>query len=197
VVEEATRQARPVSAPAGHESTRGRFLVMLGLPSFALSLSVTTVSGLLPGLIAAQAGPLVAGALVAVEGVFALTVPLVVGPMSDRSGQWLPYLAVVVRGGSLRRGAVSAGWRGSGAQTRRHGRVDEGGSLWAGASAAEPSVRGAYARSSSRAPVHAGWHGRAPWGCSATVLPPDDARFGRESACGRADGQMLPGGNHD
>ena len=71
----------------------GRFLAMLGLPSLALSLAVTTVSGLLPVVVAAQAGPLVAGALVAIEGAFALTVPLVVGPLSDRSGQRLPFLA--------------------------------------------------------------------------------------------------------
>jgi len=73
---------------------QGRFLAMLGLPSFALSLGVTTVSGLIPVLVAAEAGPVVAGALVAVEGVFALTVPLVVGPLSDRTGQRLPYLAI-------------------------------------------------------------------------------------------------------
>ena len=74
--------------------TRGRFLALLGLPAFALSLGVTTVSGLLPVLVAAQAGPLVAGALVAVEGLFALSVPLVVGPRSDRTGHRLPYMAV-------------------------------------------------------------------------------------------------------
>ncbi len=87
-------KARQVPPTSGPDSTRGRFLVMLGLPSFALSLAVTTVSGLLPVLVAAQAGPLVAGALVAVEGVFALTVPLVVGPKSDRTGHRLPYLAI-------------------------------------------------------------------------------------------------------
>jgi len=66
---------------------------MLGLPAFGLSLAVTTVSGLLPVLVAAQAGPVVAGAVVAVEGVFALTVPLVVGPLSDRTGHRLPFMA--------------------------------------------------------------------------------------------------------
>ena len=75
------------------QQSRGRFLVVLGLPSLALSLAVTTVSGLLPVIVAAQAGPLVAGALVAIEGVFALSVPLVVGPLSDRSGRRLPFLA--------------------------------------------------------------------------------------------------------
>lgn len=75
------------------QQSRGRFLVVLGLPSLALSLGVTTVSGLLPVIVAAQSGPLVAGALVAIEGIFALTVPLVIGPLSDRSGKRLPYLA--------------------------------------------------------------------------------------------------------
>lgn len=75
------------------QQTRGRFLVVLGLPALALSLAVTTVSGLLPVIVAAQAGPLVAGALVAIEGVFALSVPLVIGPLSDRSGRRLPFLA--------------------------------------------------------------------------------------------------------
>ncbi|MDP8968208.1 MAG: MFS transporter, partial [Actinomycetota bacterium] len=75
------------------QESRGPFLAALGLPSFALSLAITTVSGLLPVIVAAQAGPVVAGALVAVEGIFALTVPLVVGPLSDRSGRRLPYMA--------------------------------------------------------------------------------------------------------
>lgn len=75
------------------QQSRGRFLVVLGLPALALSLAVTTVSGLLPVIVAAQAGALVAGALVAIEGIFALTVPLVVGPLSDRSGRRLPFLA--------------------------------------------------------------------------------------------------------
>lgn len=83
-----------MSLTDGLQRTRGRFLAALGLPAFALSLAVTTVSGLIPVLVAAQAGPVVAGALVAVEGVFALTVPLVVGPLSDRTGRRLPYLAV-------------------------------------------------------------------------------------------------------
>ncbi|HEV2059249.1 MAG TPA: hypothetical protein VGR11_07820 [Solirubrobacteraceae bacterium] len=47
-------------------------------------------------IVAAQAGPLLAGALVGVEGIFALTVPLVVAPMSDGSGQRLPYIALAV-----------------------------------------------------------------------------------------------------
>jgi MFS family permease len=66
--------------------------VLLGLPAFALSLSVTTVSGLLPVLLAAKSGPLVAGALVAMEGLFALVLPPIVGPWSDRFGRRLPFV---------------------------------------------------------------------------------------------------------
>jgi MFS family permease len=73
--------------------TERRFLALLGLPAFALSLAVTTVSGLLPVLLEERAGPLVAGALVAMEGVFALVVPPLVGPWSDRHGRRLPFVA--------------------------------------------------------------------------------------------------------
>jgi MFS family permease len=66
--------------------------VLLALPAFALSLSVTTVSGLLPVLLEAKSGPLAAGALVAMEGVFALLVPGLVGPWSDRYGRRLPFV---------------------------------------------------------------------------------------------------------
>jgi maltose/moltooligosaccharide transporter len=65
-------------------ATPRRFLATLGLPALALSLGITTVSGLLPVLLEASTGPLVAGALVALEGLFALTVPAIVGPLSDR-----------------------------------------------------------------------------------------------------------------
>jgi MFS family permease len=80
-------------ASATVSRTERRFLVLLGLPAFALSLAVTTVSGLLPVLLEAKSGPLVAGALVAMEGVFALVVPPLVGPRSDRHGRRLPFIA--------------------------------------------------------------------------------------------------------
>lgn len=76
-----------------NRSAERRFLLLLGLPAFALSLSVTTVSGLLPVLLESQSGPLVAGALVAMEGVFALLLPPIVGPWSDRYGRRLPFVA--------------------------------------------------------------------------------------------------------
>ena len=69
----------------------------MGLPAFALSLASTTVSGLLPVVLQDRAGPAAAGALISLEGVFALLVPLVVGPWSDRLGRRLPF--VVVAGG--------------------------------------------------------------------------------------------------
>ncbi|MDP9384367.1 MAG: hypothetical protein M3P50_03870, partial [Actinomycetota bacterium] len=73
---------------------RARFFAVLGLPAFALSLGVTTVSGLLPVLLHAEGGPLVAGALVALEGVFALVVPPLIGPLTDRmGGRRLPFVA--------------------------------------------------------------------------------------------------------
>ena len=71
-----------------------RFLLVLGLPAFALSVGVTTASGLLPVLLADRAGPLVAGALVGIEGVFALILPPLIGPWSDRTGMRLPFVAV-------------------------------------------------------------------------------------------------------
>lgn len=70
-----------------------RFLWLLGLPAFALSLASTTVAGLLPVVLSDRAGPAAAGALVAMEGAFAMVVPLLVGPWSDRVGRRLPFVA--------------------------------------------------------------------------------------------------------
>jgi MFS family permease len=70
-----------------------RFLWALGLPAFALSLASTTVSGLLPVVLSESAGPAGTGALVALEGVFAILVPLAIGPWSDRIGARLPFVA--------------------------------------------------------------------------------------------------------
>ena len=69
-----------------------RFLWALGLPAFALSLASTTVSGLLPVVLSQRTGPAGTGALVALEGVFAILVPLAVGPWSDRVGKRLPFV---------------------------------------------------------------------------------------------------------
>lgn len=50
------------------------------------------MSGLLPVVLAKSAGPAGTGALVAIEGVFAILVPLLVGPWSDRYGERLPFI---------------------------------------------------------------------------------------------------------
>ena len=50
------------------------------------------MSGLLPVLLASKSTPLVAGALVAMEGLFALALPPIVGPWSDRHGRRLPFI---------------------------------------------------------------------------------------------------------
>jgi maltose/moltooligosaccharide transporter len=60
-----------------------RFLALLGLPTFALSLSVTIVASFVPVLIEDE-GPAVTGALIGMEGLFALTLPIVLGSISDR-----------------------------------------------------------------------------------------------------------------
>ena len=66
---------------------RGRSLATLGVPALALSLAVTTVSGLLPVLLEGDTGPLAAGALVSFEGVFALIVPAAVGRRAQQGAR--------------------------------------------------------------------------------------------------------------
>ncbi len=84
-----------------------RLLALLGLPTLALSLAITTASGLAPVLIERISGPAVTGLLLATEGVFALVVPLFVGKWSDRLqtpiGGRLPFLlaAAVVGAAAL------------------------------------------------------------------------------------------------
>jgi Na+/melibiose symporter-like transporter len=77
----------------GKPSSGKLFLAQLGLPAFALSLGITIVAALLPVLVQAKAGPLVAGALVALEGVFALVVPPLIGGWADRAKLRLPLIA--------------------------------------------------------------------------------------------------------
>jgi MFS family permease len=60
-----------------------RFLSLLGLPSFGLALATTVVTTYLPVFINKLGGPLVTGALIGIEGVMGMTIPLVVGPWSD------------------------------------------------------------------------------------------------------------------
>jgi MFS family permease len=78
-----------------------RRLALLGLPTFGLALSITTVSTYLPSVIQGlTSSTIVIGAVVGGEGVMALWAPLVVGPWSDqlrtRIGGRLPFLLVGV-----------------------------------------------------------------------------------------------------
>ena len=67
------------------ERSEWRILVILGVPTFALALAITTVSTYLP-VIAADfsASSIVIGLLIGGEGLMALWLPLVVGSWSDR-----------------------------------------------------------------------------------------------------------------
>jgi MFS family permease len=73
----------------------------LGLGAFGLAWSITTVAAYLPPLLErfTSSGTLI-GLVLALEGVFALTVPLLVGPMSDATttsfGRRRPYLLLAV-----------------------------------------------------------------------------------------------------
>jgi MFS family permease len=78
-----------------------RRLALLGLPTFGLALSITTVSTYLPSVIqGVTSSTIVIGAVVGGEGVMALWTPLVVGPWSDQLrtpiGGRLPFLLVGV-----------------------------------------------------------------------------------------------------
>jgi len=69
-------------------------LALLGLPSFALSLAITTVGAYAPGLITERAAVWVAGVLIGSEGLFALVVPGLIGRWSDRWQGRMPFLLV-------------------------------------------------------------------------------------------------------
>jgi MFS family permease len=62
-----------------------RQLAVLGLPTFAMALSITTVSTYLP-VVARQftSSTIVIGLLIAGEGVMALWIPIIAGSWSDR-----------------------------------------------------------------------------------------------------------------
>ena len=62
-----------------------RRLVVLGLPTFALALSITVVSTYMPVIAKTFTGSTtVIGVLIGAEGLLALFVPLVVGTWSDQ-----------------------------------------------------------------------------------------------------------------
>src|SRR4051794_40764158 len=83
----------------GLERGEKRFLALLGLPTFALALSISTVTTYLPVVAREFAGSnLIIGLIVGIEGLMALWVPIAAGSWSDRlKTRWggrLPFLAV-------------------------------------------------------------------------------------------------------
>ena len=86
-----------------------RFLALLGLPAFSISLAYTVVTTYLPVLLERLSGPAVTGILIGVEGIFALFVPIIVGEWSDslrtRIGGRMPF---IVAGAALAAGALIA-----------------------------------------------------------------------------------------
>src|SRR5688572_29667613 len=72
-------------------------LGLLGMPALSLALAITTVSVLVPlSLQKLTTSSFLVGVVVAGEGLIALTLPLWVGPLSDRTrtplGGRLPYM---------------------------------------------------------------------------------------------------------
>lgn len=75
-----------------------RSLAVLGLPSFGLALAATMVTTYLPVLLAEMAGPTLIGALIGIEGLLAIFLPIAIGSWSDRVdtrfGRRMPFLLV-------------------------------------------------------------------------------------------------------
>lgn len=75
-----------------------RSLALLGLPSFGLALAATMVTTYLPVLLADVAGPTAIGALIGIEGLLAIFLPIVIGSWSDRVdtriGRRMPFILV-------------------------------------------------------------------------------------------------------
>ncbi|HEX6460784.1 MAG TPA: MFS transporter [Thermoleophilaceae bacterium] len=71
-------------------------LVLLGFPTFGLSVAATMVSTYLPVLLNQLSGPALTGAMIGGEGLFGLFLPLLVGSWSDsvqtRFGSRLPFM---------------------------------------------------------------------------------------------------------
>ena len=97
-----TMPLRVVSNVRGVRSAFRRSLVwQLGLGAFGLSWSITTVAAYLPPLLADfTTSRTLIGLVLAMEGVFALFVPLLVGPMSDATqtslGRRRPYMLLAL-----------------------------------------------------------------------------------------------------
>lgn len=82
-------------------TTRRSLNWLLGLGAFGLAFSITTTAAYLPPLLAEFTdSQTVIAAVLAAEGLFALTVPLVVGPMSDTFltpiGRRRPFMLVAI-----------------------------------------------------------------------------------------------------
>jgi maltose/moltooligosaccharide transporter len=96
----AGRTERAIGGEGNGRLTWGqrRSLALLGLPSFGLALAATVVTTYLPVLLADMAGPTVIGALIGLEGLLAIFLPLVIGSWSDRVdtrfGRRMPFLLV-------------------------------------------------------------------------------------------------------
>lgn len=84
--------------------------LLLGVPAFALAFAITTVSALVPLALARRAAsPLLIGMVVAGEGLIALSLPLWIGPLSDRTqSAWGGRLPYVVLGAALCAPALAA-----------------------------------------------------------------------------------------
>ncbi len=86
-----------------------RVLAILGVPTFALALAITTVSTYLPVLAEDFSdSSIVVGLLIGGEGLMALWLPLVVGAWSDRLRT---PSAAACRSSSRRRPRSSSPWR--------------------------------------------------------------------------------------
>jgi MFS family permease len=80
---------------------RRNLLWSLGLGAFGLAFSITVVAAYLPTLLSKFTGsPVLIAAVIASEGVFAISLPLVIGPWSDTFqtplGRRRPFMAVAV-----------------------------------------------------------------------------------------------------
>lgn len=88
-------------APPSPVTGQGRLVWILGLGAFGLAWSITTVAAYRPPLLGkfTESSTLI-GLVLAAEGVFAVFVPLLVGPMSDATqasfGRRRPYMALAL-----------------------------------------------------------------------------------------------------
>jgi MFS family permease len=100
-VSDPARLALAAEPPSAGSLRASPLVWKLGLGAFGLAWSVTTVAAYLPPFLErfTSSGTLI-GLVLALEGVFALTVPLLVGPMSDATttsfGRRRPYLLLAV-----------------------------------------------------------------------------------------------------